>query len=198
MRFTPLFSFPNHKHIFDLVESGEIKCIFDELAKTKDWEATHLLIHRERKDFTAHVQIMRTANQAHQMWNATVFEIALREIVARQSRSHHLVQLAIATCTVGVICSVVGTVFAVVWQRAEMPFLFSPTWTVCYVVVLSLLRMIRKRYGLESEEVYCQRVNECLQRCQLDIAYDLYSGRLFSRDSRARLGGHSANDESST
>jgi hypothetical protein len=57
-------------------------------------------------------------------------------------------------------------------------------------VCLCVIRLVRRKLALESEGTMCIRLNRTLELCGLDLAYDVYSGRLFSKQKRAHRDGH--------
>lgn len=54
------------------------------------------------------------------------------------------------------------------------------------ICCLCAVRLARRKLALESEDVMCARLNRTLALCNFDLAYDVYSGRLFSQRRRAQ------------
>lgn len=135
-----------------------------------------------------HLQQQQAQSQSH--LSAAAFEFAMRDISARQRRCNHVCLLLTAVCALWFIFCACGLACEMLWHVNPAPMMFSVKSLVLSVIFLCAIRLVRRKLALESESVMCGRMNRTLALCNLDLAYDAYSGRLFSARKRAHTDGH--------
>jgi hypothetical protein len=127
----------------------------------------------------------QTAAQHHHL-NAAAFEFALNDISMRQRRCHHAGLLLTAACALWLLFCASGLTCSALWHVNPAPLFVSVKSLTLSVCCLVAVRLARKKLALESEDSMCARLNRTLALCGFDLAYDVYSGKLFSKRRRAQ------------
>lgn len=122
--------------------------------------------------------------QASNLFQAGVFEASLCEVVGRQNRCFHVVQLLLAISFFCLVLSCVAFLFTILWQYNPFPTLLSAKLITACLFVVFVVRAVRQKFALESDEAMSKRINRGLSTAGFDLAYDVYSCKLYSKESK--------------
>lgn len=94
--------------------------------------------------------------------------------------------LVTAVCALWLLFCASGLLCGILWHVNPAPMFVSVKSLALSVCSLFGVRLARRKLALEAETAMCARFNRTLALCDFDLAYDVYSGRLFSKKRRAQ------------